>query len=237
MKEQSQHKSWVVSAPFYRLSYIDIAHHLDEALFTYLADKVEGAVVADCGCGPGVVVEKFLQRDAAHVIGVDVNEAMLQQTRECVSQTTARDQVQTVQAVFSPDLFSRLQEQYLDGKGFDVILFKRSLYMDRTQALSVLRAAAESLNEDGALVVIHGKRSLKRYAFGPGMRLMRYTPYHLFNRTISKVGDWLGLGTYNLYTEKELLDLLREAAPNYQVSAIPSEQYAYNLAVIRANHA
>ncbi|MFO7918105.1 MAG: class I SAM-dependent methyltransferase [Anaerolineae bacterium] len=236
MSDGIEHQSWRVSAPFYHLSYIDIAHHLDEALFAYLADKVQGAVVADCGCGPGVVVEKFLQRGASRVIGVDLNKAMLQQTRERVSRAVDKGQVQTVQAAFEPSLFPHLQKQYLDGQGFDVILFKRSLYMGRAQALSVLRAAANGLNDDGILAVIHGKRSLKYYAFGPGMRPMPYTPYHLFNRTISKLGEWFGIGNYKLYTEKGLLDLLCEAAPKYQVEKIPSEQHAYNLGAIRAEH-
>ncbi len=236
MSQGFEHQSWRVSAPFYRLSYIDIAHHLDEALFAHLADEVQGAVVADCGCGPGIVVEKFLQRGASHVIGVDVNEAMLQQTRERVSPAIANGRVQTVQATFSPKLFPRLQKQYLDDGGFDIILFKRSLYLKRKRALFVLRAAARGLNKGGVLAVIHGKRSLRRYAFGPGMCLMPYTPYHLFNRGISKLGERLGMGNYRLYTEEELLDLLHETAPNYQIEKIASEQHAYNLAAIKANH-
>lgn len=234
MREQFRHQSWRVSAPFYRLSYIDIAHHLDAALFAYLADGVQGAVVADCGCGPGVVVEKFLHHGAARVIGVDVNGGMLQQTKKRMPGAIARGQVRTVQAAFTPNLFPHLQQQYLDGGGFDVILFKRSLYMKRERSLAILRAAMKVLNKDGVLAVVHGKRSLKRYAFGPGMRLMPYTPYHLFNRTISKLGESLGIGNYKLYTEKGLLDLLHEAAPKYQVEEIPSEQHAYALGTIRA---
>ncbi|MFP3897466.1 MAG: hypothetical protein ACLFV5_11615 [Anaerolineales bacterium] len=73
MSDGLEHQSWRLSAPFYRLSYIDIAIIWMRHLFAYLADRVQGATVADCGCGPGVVVEEFPQQGAAHVIGVDVN--------------------------------------------------------------------------------------------------------------------------------------------------------------------
>ncbi|MFP3896021.1 MAG: hypothetical protein ACLFV5_04155, partial [Anaerolineales bacterium] len=62
------------------------------------------------------------------------------------------------------------------------------------------------------------------------------TPYYLFNRSVSKLGEWLGIGNYKLYTEKGLLDLLREVAPKYKVEKIPSQQHAYHLPSIRAEH-
>jgi hypothetical protein len=82
------------------------------------------------------------------------------------------------------------------------------------------------------LAVIHGERSLRRYAFGPGLRPAPHTPYHLFNRAISKIGQILGLGHYQVYTQAELLDLLRAAAPGRRVELIPSQQWAYNLVAV-----
>lgn len=70
-----------------------------------------------------------------------------------------------------------------------------------------------SLNPGGVLAVIHGERSLRRYAFGPGLRPTRYTLYNLFNRSISRLGEWLGGGDYTLYTGSELFHLMQKAAP------------------------
>ena len=61
---------------------------------------------------------------------------------------------------------------------------------------------------------------------------MRHTAYHLFNRVISKLGEKLGIGDYTVYTQDELLDLLRTAAPGRRVELIPSQQRAYNLVAV-----
>jgi ubiquinone/menaquinone biosynthesis C-methylase UbiE len=68
-----RHLSWYVSALLYRLSYIQLAHQLDDDLFRYLGEQVSGSVVADCGCGPGVGVETFLEHGAAQVFAIDSN--------------------------------------------------------------------------------------------------------------------------------------------------------------------
>ena len=56
-----------------------------------------------------------------------------------------------------------------------------------------------------------------------------YTPFHLFNRFMSLIGDKLGIGRYTLYTRDELLDLMRVALPDLRVESIPTRQRAYNL--------
>jgi len=61
---------------------------------------------------------------------------------------------------------------------------------------------------------------------------MRYTAYHLFNRFISKLGEKLGIGDYTVYTQDELLELLRTAALGRKVEPIPSQQRAYNLVAV-----
>jgi SAM-dependent methyltransferase len=230
-----RHWRWHFSAPFYRRTYIGIAHQLDEDLFAYLGARTQGAVVADCGCGPGVVTEKFLDRGTERVFAIDVNPAMLSQVKERLPDAIEAGQVVVVQRTADAQLFSDLRHQFLAGGGFDVILFKRSLYVRREGALTILGAAVAGLNPGGVLAVIHGERSLRRYAFGPGLRPTHYTPYHLFNRTISRLGEILRLGDYTLYTQVELLDLLRTAAPSRQVELIPSQQQAYNLMAVVAN--
>lgn len=224
-----RHWNWYVSAPFYKRTYIQIAHQLDDDLFACLGTRTQDAVVADCGCGPGVVTEKFLEEGARRVFAVDVNPRMLSQARERLSDAVAAGQVIPLQRAADAQLFTDLRHQFLQGGGFDVILFKRSLYNHRDEALPILQSAAASLNPGGVLVVIHGERSLRRYAFGPGLRPMSHTPYHLFNRAISKIGQVLGLGHYQVYAQSELLDLLREAAHGGDVELIPSRQRAYNL--------
>lgn len=228
-----RHLSWYVSALLYRLSYIQLAHQLDDDLFRYLGEQVSGSVVADCGCGPGVVVEKFLERAARQVFAIDGNPPMIRQVHERLAQPIADGRVIPVLRHFDSELFSDLRRSYLGGAGFDILLFKRSLYGRPEEALPVLQAASNNLNPGGVLALVHGERSVRRYAFGPGMRWRSYTAYHLFNRLISLIGRRLGLGEYTLYTQDELIELARRAAPDKMVETIPSGQQAYNLVAIR----
>ena len=232
MRINRRNWTWYLSAPFYVRTYDDLAHQLDEDLFAYLGRRTQGAVVADCGCGPGVVTKKFLQRGAARVFAIDVNAAMLRQVRERLADAVATGRVVIVHRAADARIFSDLRERFLDDSGFEITLFKRSLYIKREQALPILQAAVANLNPGGVLAVIHGERSLHRYAFGSGLRPMRYTAYHLFNRFISKLGEKLGIGDYTVYTQDELLDLLRTAAPSRRVELIPSQQRAYNLVAV-----
>jgi SAM-dependent methyltransferase len=234
MKQGSRHWRWYLSALFYKRTYDDLAHQLDDDLFAYLGDLTQGAVVADCGCGPGIVTEKFLKRGAARVFAIDVNEDMLGQVKTRLADDEAAGRVEIVQCKTHAALFPDLQKKYLDNKGFDIIFFKRSLYVKKKAALKILQAAVESLNPGGVLAVIHGERTLRRYAFGPGLRPTSYTLYNLFNRSISRLGEWLGGGDYTLYTKSELLNLMQKAAPDRKVEYIPSRQIAYNLVAVTA---
>jgi SAM-dependent methyltransferase len=229
MSSSSRRWSWYISSLFYRLSYVRIAHQLDEDLFAYLGDRTQGAVVADCGCGPGVVVEKFLRRGASQVYAIDANDSMLYQTRSRLADSVAKGRVVVVHRAFDAHMFSELQERFLEGRGFDVILFKRSLYVRPEKASSLLQAGAKSLNPDGILAVVHGDRSVRRYAFGSGQKMMTYTPFHLFNRCLSLISDKLGIGRYMLYSRNGLLNLMRKTLPDLRVESIPTQQRAYNL--------
>jgi SAM-dependent methyltransferase len=233
---KNRHWTWYLSAPFYKRTYIPIAHQLDDDLFAYLGTRAQDALVADCGCGPGIVTEKFLKQGAKRVFAIDVNPKMLNQVRERLADEIVSGKVIPLRRSLTPGLFSQLRAQFLDGGGLDIILFKRSLYMRREEALPILRAAVDSLNKNGALAVIHGERSLRRYAFGRGMRPTHYTLYHLFNRAISMIGQLLGLGHYQVYNQAELLNLLREAALNHSVEQIPTRQRAYNIGAVIAQN-
>jgi SAM-dependent methyltransferase len=228
-----RHWSWYVSALLYRLSYFQLAHQLDDDLFRYLGGQVDGSVVADCGCGPGVVTQKFLERGARRVFAIDGNPPMIRQVHARLAQAIASRRVIPVLGRFHPGLFPELCQTYLGGSGFDILLFKRSLYSQPERALPVLQAACACLNPGGVLALVHAERSVRRYAFGPGLRWQPYTAYHLLNRLFSLLGRRLGLGEYTLYTQAELVELARRAAPDKTVEIIPSGQQSYNLVGIR----
>jgi SAM-dependent methyltransferase len=234
MKFERRQLSWYVSAVLYRYSYIDIARQLDDDLFAYLGDHLNGVLAADCGCGPGQLTEKLLACGVGRILAIDHNIAMLHQLETRVPQAFQEGRVITIHARLYPGLFTEYLNQTKKFPGYGLILFKRSLYMPPDEALSLLRAATASLIPGGMLVVIHGERSLRQYAFLPDMKIASHTLYHLINRFFSRVGHSLGLGEYNLYTCQELVDLLTQAAEGKHVQVIPSQQRAYNLVAITA---
>ncbi len=230
MNKPATHWQWYLSAVFYRLVDVRVAHQVDEDFFAYLGDRVRGAIVADCGCGPGIVVEKFLKRGAARVYAIDVNPWMLIQAKRRTTDRTGPERVQVVQGAFDPEFFRSLAA---NGSkiSFNIILFKRSLYVRPEQAGRILSAAGQSLAPDGMLAIIHPERSLQRYAFGSDLQLKSHTAYHLFNRMLSRLGDWLGVGQYTIYDRHELLKLVRASLPGFRVDSILTRQSAYNVVV------
>jgi SAM-dependent methyltransferase len=233
MKAKSRQLSWYLSAIFYRFSFIGIANQVDEEMFAYLGGEMKGAV-ADCGCGPGALTAKLLERGAKQVVAIDGNAGMLRQVRARLPGAVEDGRVIPVKARFSAGLFKQLVKEYPQIRGFNLMIFKRSLYMPTEQAVKIVRAAVDCLNPGGKVVVVHPERSLRRYAFGPGMRVRSYTPYHLMNRICSRLGQRLGLGEYAVYTQDELVGMLRQAAAGREVEVIPSGQEAYNLAAVKA---
>ena len=234
MSSHNRYWSWLISAPFYRFTYLRIAHQLDEDLFAYLGELVQGAVVADCGCGPGIVAEKFLQHGAAKVFAIDVNTSMLAQAQDRLATAIAEKQVELVHASFQPLLFSSLADRQKKSKPFNIILFKRSLYHQRAQAVEILRAAGAQLASGGVLALVHPARSLTRYAFSHAYGFTPYTLYHLFNRLISRLAVRVGISSYTLYSRDELFELLQSAVSGCNVEWIPSQQTAYHLIAARA---
>jgi SAM-dependent methyltransferase len=234
MNAHNRYWSWLFSAPFYRFTYLRIAHQLDEDLFAYLGELVQGAVVADCGCGPGIVAEKFLQHGAAKVFAIDVNTGMLTQAQDRLAAAIAEKRVEIVHAPFQPVLFSSLVNQQDGRKPFNIMLFKRSLYHQRAQAVEILRAAGAQMAPGGVLALVHPARSLTRYAFSQARGFTPYTLYHLFNRLISRLSVRVGMSSYTLYHRDELFELLQSAVPGWRVEWIPSQQTAYHLIAARA---
>lgn len=236
MSEQEMRRrlwAWHLSALVYERSYIRVAHQTDTDMFTYLGDRVVGATVVDCGCGPGVVVEKFLQAGAARVVAIDTNVGMLEKAQSRLAKTIEAGQVVLRHTSHEGATLMQIDEQELDGRRFDIVLFKRSLYMPRPRALQTLRHAAAALRPKGTIIVVHPERSLARYAFAPPVGLTPYTVFHLANRMASRLAEWCGLEEYTLYSRHGLLALLREAIPEARVDLIPSRQRPYNLAALR----
>lgn len=225
--------AWHLSALVYEWSYIHVAHQIDEDFLDYLGARVVGAVVADCGCGPGVVTEKLVQAGAARVVAIDANATMIERAKARLAKRVVTGTVLVCHASHEAGTLAGVRQQVLAGRGFDIVLFKRSLYMPRQRALLTLRHAAAALHTQGMIVVVHPDRSLWRYAFAPPFGLTSYTPLHLVNRAISRVVEWCGIEEYTLYTCAELLALLREAVPGAQVERLPSQQRPYNLVVLQ----
>ena len=224
--------AWSVSALVYNWAYIQVAHQIDADFLAYLDARVVGATVADCGCGPGVVSEKLLRAGAARVVAIDANAGMVEKARARLQPLSGVGQAVVRQLSHEGETLARLCQQELDGRGFDIVLFKRSLYMPRPRALQTLRQAVAALQQKGVLVVVHPERLLVRYAFAPPFGITRYTLFHLFNRALSRLAECCGAEEYTLYSGGELLALLREAVPGAAVEPIPSRQRPYNLAAL-----
>jgi SAM-dependent methyltransferase len=226
--------AWYLSALFYEWSYIQVAHQTDIDFFRYLGDRIVGATVVDCGCGPGVVTEKFLEVGAARVVAIDANIRMIEKAQARLAKAIASGQVLLQHASHEGETLPALQHIVLGDRGFDIVLFKRSLYMPRPRALLTLRRAASTLCTDGVMVVVHPERSLWRYAFAPPFGITAYTFFHVFNRVISRLAECCGMEEYTLYSRRELFSLLHEAVPEAQVEIIPSQQRPYNLMALQA---
>ncbi len=219
-------KGWDLSALTYSLTYGPLAHRLDSDVINYLGESIEGASVVDLGCGPGIVTRKFIDQGAARVFAVDVSDKMLEQIGN-------HPRVVTLQATMeSRPIDTLLEREGGEGTGVDVVLFKRSLYMNRRAAIEVLRDSYSRLSPGGCIVIVHPEKSLRRYAFGDPPRLRSCTLYHLFNRTISRLAELFGMESYTLHTKEELRSLAAEVAGEEQVRSIPSMQNSFNLLAI-----
>jgi SAM-dependent methyltransferase len=191
---------WDVSALVYQHTYDTAAHRVDERAIAAVQHVIAGGVVVDAGCGPGVVVPRFVRAGARQVLAVDLSAAMLERV-------PAVGGVTTVAADLQPGAFENLRHEH-GPNGFDLIWFKRSLYHDDATAVALLSDAYASLRVGGRIVVIHPESSLRRYVLdvqADRTRLASYTAYHAFNRLISEVLSRLHVHTYRHRTAAELL--------------------------------
>lgn len=230
---QGQLWAWHLSALVYEQSYVRVAHQVDEDFLAYLGERVVGAVVADCGCGPGVVTEKLLQAGAATVVAIDANASMIERVRMRLAKRIATGEVLVCHTSYETDILATVSRQVLGGRGFDIVLFKRSLYMPRPRALGTIRRATAVMPSGGTVVAIHPERSLLRYAFALPWGVTSYTPLHVVNRGISRLLEWCGAEEYTLYTGQELLTLFQEALPGARVERVRSQQRPYNLVALQ----
>lgn len=218
---------WDVSALVYRHTYDSAAHQVDDRAIAAVRNVVAGGVVVDAGCGPGVVVPRFVAAGARKVLAVDVSEAMLRKVPDL-------PEVTKVAANLQPGAFQNLRQTH-EPAGFDLIWFKRSLYHDDSVALSLLRDAFQSLRPGGRIVVIHPESSLRRYILDVGeggARLASYTAYHAFNRLISEVLSLLRIHTYRHRTTASLLALGRAVSPDATVRLVDTGISAFNTLII-----
>lgn len=214
--------AWDVSALVYRWTYGPVAHALDDALLDCVRSRVAGGVALDCGCGPGVVSAKLAGAGAARVVAVDVSPSMLQQV-------PPHEAIRTEHRVIVPGAIRELREAHAPD-GFALVLFKRSLYQPEVEALALLRESYENLAPGGCVAVAHPEGSLVRYAFGAPPRVRSYTAYHLFNRTISRIGAWIGAEHYTTPTAGALLAYARAVHPDARAVAFPHA--CFNLVLI-----
>src|SRR5262249_60371584 len=145
--------AWHLSALVYEWAYVHVAHQIDEDCLAFLGERLLGAVVADCGCGPGVVTEKLVRAGASLVVAIDVNASMLKRARARLAQDIASGTVLVYHGSYEAETLAGIREQALAGRGFDLVLFKRSLYMPGPRALRTLRTAARPLRTTGLTVV------------------------------------------------------------------------------------
>jgi 2-polyprenyl-3-methyl-5-hydroxy-6-metoxy-1,4-benzoquinol methylase len=218
--------AWHLSALGYRWSYLRVAHVVDEDLFAHLADRLRGARVVDCGCGPGILSEKLAGSGTDHVLAVDANPSMARQASVRLSARVDDGTATVLRAFVDAEFFGTL------GGRVDVVIFKRSLYASRAASVATVRAAFAALAPGGVLVVVHPERSVRRYAFGAPPRWRRHTAFHLVNRAISLLAVGLGISEYRTHTTAELVRLLAEAAPAGRVETVPTTQEAFSIVAV-----
>ena len=214
--------AWDVSALVYRWTYGPVAHALDDALLAEVGRTVGGGVVLDCGCGPGVVSLKLANAGARCVIAADVSPGML-------AQIPPHPAIVPIQVALGSGRIQALREAHAP-EGFALVLFKRSLYAPESEARVLLAEAWDALAPGGVIAIAHPEGSLLRYAFGTPTRLRSYTAYHLFNRTISRIGAWIGAEHYTTPRAEALLARARAVHPDAR--AVPFPHACFNLVVI-----
>ena len=115
-REQRCLWAWHLSALVYEWSYVQVAHQIDEDFLGYLGERLIGAVVADCGCGPGVVTEKLLQAGASRVVAIDANASMIERARARLAKGVATGQVLVCHASHEAGTLTGVRQRALAGR-------------------------------------------------------------------------------------------------------------------------
>src|SRR5262249_38894921 len=113
LAEQRRLWAWHLSALVYEWSYIQVAHQIDEDFLDYLGERMVGAVVADCGCGPGVVTEKLLQAGAARVVAIDANASMIERAKVRLAKRITTGKVVACQTSYEASTLGGICQQAL----------------------------------------------------------------------------------------------------------------------------
>jgi ubiquinone/menaquinone biosynthesis C-methylase UbiE len=217
--------AWYVSSLAYRFTDTAPSRAVDAAIFDVLGDRLRGARVLDCGCGPGGLAEQLARRRPARLLAVDANPAMVRQARRRLRPGAS---VEVRRALVDASFLRTLDET------FDVIVFKRSLYASPEVAAATLGAAVGALAPGGIVIVAQPERRLRHYAFTSRPPYVRaHTPYHLANRLLSRIAVMLRISDYRDLSADELVALVRSAAPESDVGVVPSNQRAYALVAAR----
>lgn len=223
--------SWYISAICYRWSSTEASIQADRDLISYLGSRLADAVIIDCGAGPGLLSRQLLDHHPRLVVAVDANPRMVDQARQRLRTAEAEGKARVEQRYIDAHYFDSLTEQA--DRRPDACIFKRSLYRSRAETEATLRAAVRALAPGGVIAVVHPERSLRRYVLGEPARLRGYSAFHLFNRVISRASVLLGLSSsYRTYDRTELLGLLGDVSAGGTVSAVPSSQASYTVAVL-----
>src|SRR5499426_4643731 len=111
--------AWHLSALVYEWSYVQVAHQIDEDCLAFLGERLLGAVVADCGCGPGVVTEKLVRAGASRVVAIDANASMIERARARLAKGVATGKALVCHASHEADTLAGVRQQVLSGRGVD----------------------------------------------------------------------------------------------------------------------
>lgn len=219
--------SWYLSSISYKQTYVSVAHQVDSDFLDFIGGRVENAFVADCGCGPGVVTKKLAEHGATKITAIDMNPGMIFHAKRLLKPEIDQGKVRVLLKGYSPSLFKELKDTETNGGGFDIVLFKRSLYCSRDVIVENLKAAYKTLRPDGQIIIIHPNKSFLDYVFKRFPVPALYSPYHFFNRIISLAAHWLRVGEYRVYSNEQWYQIFRYVSPKIHFEEIPTKQRAY----------
>jgi SAM-dependent methyltransferase len=222
--------TWYASALWYRFFDAQVACEADRNLFTSLnrlGHPITNEIVGDFGCGPAIVVEKLVAQHAKKIVAIDYNGAMLWWVKR-LRKECATGQVVPLQRSSCDDKLWDDIPVLVDRRRFDIILFKRSLYIDPEQAPDVLFRAWMLLARGGVLAVVHPEKSEERYFFRDG----HYTSHTILYKLNRRFSEWTQ-DEYQLYTKEELFKLVKRALPKAQVTYGVTTQSAFNIVLAR----